>query len=292
MDYITLVSDSSSDIFPDNRISHFRVKLPKKIPLSRFDDQIGHKYISFPYKSNNIEDGNFSIYFINIRNASGALPELPQIFDTKIDSGYYNRPIDLINAMNKKIDNILNDFRERFEFSMRTMGIVFPPMPEGGWLSYNEASGHVTLRSLNEEEWALRLEFSRELFIKLGIGLESEYHTAHSPRGRRLFEQGHTSKYTVDLDIGKNSVFVYTDIIEADRIAGNSLCNLLVSVPFSGMRGKQSHFEPHIIEYHQPRFSLIDEIEIKLCGDTGEVIPFTGGKVFLTLHIKRNNIII
>ena len=99
MDYITLVSDSSSDIFPDNRISHFRVKLPKKIPLSRFDDQIGLKYISFPYKLNNIEDGNFSIYFQNIRNASGALPE---VFDTKINSGYYNRPIDLINAMNKK----------------------------------------------------------------------------------------------------------------------------------------------------------------------------------------------
>ena len=85
---------------------------------------------------------------------------------------------------------------------MRTMGIVFPPMPEGGWLLYNEASGHVTLRSLNEEEWALRLEFSRELFIKLGIGLESEYHSEHF-RGRRLFEQGHTSKYTVDLDIGE-----------------------------------------------------------------------------------------
>ena len=104
--------------------------------------------------------------------------------------------------MNKKIDNIHNEFRERFEFLMRTMGIVFPPMPEGGWLLYNEASGHVTLRSLNEEEWALRLEFSRELFIKLGIGLESEYHSEHF-RGRRLFEQGHTSKYTVDLDIGE-----------------------------------------------------------------------------------------
>ena len=110
MDYITLVSDSSSDIFPDNRISHFRVKLPKKIPLSRFDDQIGLKYISFPYKSNNIEDGNFSIYFINIRNASGALPELPQIFDTKIDSGYYNRPIDLINAINKKSTTFAMNF--------------------------------------------------------------------------------------------------------------------------------------------------------------------------------------
>ena len=88
--------------FLSDRISHFRVKLPKKIPLSRFDDQIGLKYISFAYKSNNIEDGNFSIYFQNIRNASGALPKLPEVFDTKIDSGYYNRPIDLINAMNKK----------------------------------------------------------------------------------------------------------------------------------------------------------------------------------------------
>ena len=159
---------------------------------------------------------------------------------------------------------------------MRSHGMYFPPMVEGGWLLYNEASGHVTLRSLDEDEWGLRLEFSRELFIKLGIGLESEY--CDDPRN--VFNQGDTSKYTVDLDVGKNSVFVYTDIIEADRIVGNSLCNLLAIVPFSGVSGKQSHFEPHIIEYHKPRFRLIDEIEIKLCGDTGEVIPFTSGKSF------------
>ena len=100
MEYITLVSDSSSDIFPDNRISRFRVKLPKKILLTRFDNQIGLKYISWPHKANNIEDGEFSIYFINVLEPE----DLPQyVHHTQIDPGYYARPIDLINTLNKKI---------------------------------------------------------------------------------------------------------------------------------------------------------------------------------------------
>ena len=258
--------------------------------MTRFDNQIGLKYISWPHKANNIEDGEFSIYFINVYGSEDE-QDLPQyVHHTQIDPGYYARPIDLINAMNKKIEYIREEFRERWQYEMRASGMYFPPMVEGEreWLLYNEASGCVTLCSLLDEDWGLRLEFSRELFIKLGIGLESEY----CDYPRNVFNQGDTSKYTVDLDVGKNSVFVYADIIEADRIVGNSLCNLLAIVPFSGVSGKQSHFEPHIIEYHKPRFRLIDKIEIKLCGDTGEVIPFTSGKVFLTLHIKRNNIII
>ena len=63
----------------------------------------------------------------------------------------------------------------------------------------------MTLCSLLDKDWGLRLEFSRELFIKLGIGLESEYRD-----GLNVFNQGDTSKYTVDLDVGKNLVFMPT----------------------------------------------------------------------------------
>ena len=122
MDYITLVSDSSSDIFPDNRISHFRVKLPKKIPLTRFDNQIGLKYISWPHKANNIEDGEFSIYFINVYGSENEqnLPEYT--YHTQIDPGYYARPIDLINTLNKKIEYIREEFRERWQYGNMKCG--------------------------------------------------------------------------------------------------------------------------------------------------------------------------
>ena len=61
---------------------------------------------------------------------------------------------------------------------------------------------------------------------------------------------------------------------------------LLSIVPFEGVHGTQLHYEPTNIEYCEPRFDEIDEISIQLLFDTGERIKFTGGKVYVTLHIK------
>ena len=41
--YVTLASDSSLDIFPENEIGSFRVKLPRKIYLDRKRHQVGMK---------------------------------------------------------------------------------------------------------------------------------------------------------------------------------------------------------------------------------------------------------
>ena len=61
--YVTLASDSSLDFFPDNEISRFRVKLPRKLYLDRKRHQLGMKYLSYPMKSHNVHDGTVSILF-------------------------------------------------------------------------------------------------------------------------------------------------------------------------------------------------------------------------------------
>ena len=86
-EYLTLTSDASLDVFADNKIGQFRVKLPKKIYLDRSRHQIGLKYISFPHKTYNIEDGTFSV-IVHKLDLDDTI--WPIQFNTKIPSGYYN----------------------------------------------------------------------------------------------------------------------------------------------------------------------------------------------------------
>ena len=97
--HITLASDSSHDIFPDNKIGSFRVKLPRKIFVDRKRHQIGLKYISFPQKSHNVEDGTISIVFYD---DTDNWAEPPIQFDIQIETGHYKGPKDIIQALDLK----------------------------------------------------------------------------------------------------------------------------------------------------------------------------------------------
>ena len=109
MDYITLTSDSSMDIFPDNTIGQFRVKLPKKISLDRRRHQIGLKYISFPHKTQNIKDGEIHVKFY-----SSGREGWPLTFKTHVPSGYYKGPVSLVNAINTAMKYIPKLQRRRY----------------------------------------------------------------------------------------------------------------------------------------------------------------------------------
>ena len=64
------------------------------------------------------------------------------------------------------------------------------------------------------------------------------------------------------------------------------MTSLLAIAPWAGQHNGQTFFEPKITEYCALRYDVIDEINVQLVGDTGEILDFVSGKVFLTLHIK------
>ena len=276
--YITLASDSSSEIFPHNRIGSFRVKLPRKIALDRKRHQIGLKYISFPLKSHNIEDGQISIVFFDLID----LMNHPIQFDTAIETGYYKGPDDLVAAINEALMNIPH-----------ISPVIYEPIAkknvrlDQGFLSfeYNRHTEKLHITSQDTDHYKIAIRLSKELFVKLGLGLDEDLKSIDG-KCCNFFDVPRTGTHIVDLSVGYNSIFVYTDIIEADRAVGHRLVPLLCIVPTTGLHGQQCYFEPRYIEYCKPRFDVIDEILIELTGDTGQVIKFTSGKIYLTLHIK------
>ena len=288
MEYITLISDASADIFPANKIGEFRVKLAKKITIDRERHQIGLKYISWPHKTLNVVDGEFYVDLYAIGGRAG----WPKSFNGKIHPGWYDTPPKLAAALNAALNEIpshhVGKYREIKDegFRLDQSHLFF---------NYDDTDEKMTLRMrrqyiLSEDTWLrVCVRLSKELYVKLGYGLSSDYDRNPSidaavdgvPGGNPT-----PPRYAVDLDLGQTSLFVYTDIIEADRIAGDQLVNLLSLVPAIGQHNTQQSYEPRIVEYCTPRFNEFDEVSISIRGDTGKPVVFSSGKVYITLHIK------
>lgn len=263
--YISLLSDASIDLFPDNRIGSFTCKLPHPVAVDRNKQEIGLSYISWPHKLANVEDGLF-----RIRISKHPEEEFPQETVTrKITSGYYADVGKLIAAINTKIKS--TKFRAK-HYQHPSTG---PPCE----FRYDETTEKVTFHA-DEENNDLRykINLSWELFIKLGYGLNRD--------GNSWVKNGDQTPHTSDLDSGQNSVLVYTDCIEQNRLFANSIGPLLRLVPFSGEHGKQMHFEPQRVEYCQLRTDTLSEIKIQIRDDRGQIFRFLSGKVSVTLHIR------
>ena len=165
--YITLASDSSQTIFPQNQIGSFRVKLPRKISLDRQRHQLGLKFLSYPLKTNNVENGKISISFVDATNWGN-----PSIqFDTEIEKGYYRNPNDLVATLNDELKRIPVKFAEKYR-----------PIAENGIhmelgavnVAYSEHTERLSIWMLENEHYIVSLRMSKELFLKLGLGLEED----------------------------------------------------------------------------------------------------------------------
>ena len=165
--YITLASDSSPDIFPGNAIGSFRVKLPRKIYLDRKRHQVGMKYISYPLKSHNVDNGKMSIIFFSETN----LGEQPIQFDTEIEAGYYKGPYEVATALNRALALIPDQFVEKY----RPIAENRIRLDDGTVnFEYNPRTELITVHAPAVPDYTISMVLSKELYVKLGIGLEEE----------------------------------------------------------------------------------------------------------------------
>ena len=193
-------------------------------------------------------------------------------YNRSIPTGYYGSPQDVVDELNAGIDKAIARAARNDNFAHLTLeqGFVF--------FHYDRTTDIVTCGSRENAPCRVRINLSSELFVKLGFGLSHDRVTSVSPPDR--------ASHTADLDLGKNAIFVYSDILELNRLVGNKMLPLLAIVPYRGEHGKIMSHEPYSVEYCDPRYDSFDEIKIDLVGDTGEVLKFLSGKVFVTLHIK------
>lgn len=108
--FITLVSNGSMNVFPENKTSSFTVLLPEKISL-KGEWMVGVAELHYNYNFFNVNEQDNKIRVVaDVRGNN--TNEVNQITDDKIHqlqvvSGYYNSVTDLIEAVNQQLSPYL-----------------------------------------------------------------------------------------------------------------------------------------------------------------------------------------
>ena len=98
--YLTLPSNASLDVFPDNKTTSYRVKLPQSIDLEG-NWEVGLYSVSYPNTWYTLQKGSDTHIFY--ADKSG-------VFQQAItDYGYYQSMQDLVKAVNKALARNVND---------------------------------------------------------------------------------------------------------------------------------------------------------------------------------------
>ena len=82
--YLTLPSNASMKVHPDNTLAHYITDLHQGISVS-CEWECGLAEIQYPHTWYNVPEGD-SWYYLNERNPMGLTPS------TKIEAGYYHSP--------------------------------------------------------------------------------------------------------------------------------------------------------------------------------------------------------
>jgi hypothetical protein len=89
------------------------------------------------------------------------------------------------------------------------------------------------------------------------------------------------------LERGFNTIYVYSDVIKY-QIVGDIQAPLIGTVPVQGKRGEQVYWSFSPAYYIPINKTAISTIELRLCNETGDLVPFDeGSDVLCKMHFRR-----
>lgn len=95
-----------------------------------------------------------------------------------------------------------------------------------------------------------------------------------------------TAPFVMNLEAGLTSLYVYSDVIEA-QIVGDSMVPLLRIINLEGKDGdiiSKTFQDP---PFYPISRKTIDRIQVNIMDDTGRKVPFESGKVIVQLHFRQ-----
>ena len=108
--YLTLPSNSSLNIFPDNKTTSYRIKLPQIINLNS-NWEVGLYTISYPNTWYTLQNNDSHIYY----SKDGFLFEM-----AIVDYGYYETTNDLVKSVNAALKKETKNDNIRLTYNVRT----------------------------------------------------------------------------------------------------------------------------------------------------------------------------
>ena len=252
--YVSISSDDSSDLFPENTNSKFKVKLDTPIN----SDHVGLAEINFITSTTNVNTTSICLT-VNEKTDDGGMEGTS--LTLSLEAGFYKTLDDLITAANKvvaKFTTLFPHLKPKFKLDKDYGRIMFGPI---GKLDNFYTSCHDDVYRLIPDAFGFwPANFNRAL-----VKGEDKYVVAGNPPSltSHIFSQ-----------------FIYTNIIK-DTFIGDVQAKLLRTVPVKNDQPINLEFKT--IYYQPVEVNYIQIIEIDIRDDTGKEIDFKEA-VTLTLH--------
>ena len=120
--YLTIPSNASMKMYPDNTLAHYITDLPRRIDLSG-EWECGLAEIQYPHKWYNI--GVYDTWFFLNETIAMGLTQ-----SAKISAGYYKSPMTLMTHINKGLNSMATDkVQAKLSYSTITQKIMLHMTP-------------------------------------------------------------------------------------------------------------------------------------------------------------------
>ena len=273
--YLTLLSDSSLNMFADNKQSEFTVRLDRPIHIEEERWEVALVEISTPSEVLNITEENnfFFLTFLDQRilNRIG-IENITEMcsnhiacdkYKLSIPTGNYVSPEYLAEEMQSSIDNFEKGFLKQANAHIS--------------VTFDAVSQHMKIAAQDEKQ--VRLLFPKQLGQILGL----DPTMIEKPIGN----EQHIFKFNVDLHHSFRSLFIYSDIADFTFV-GDVIAPILRVVLFNPVTELDNvHKEFKNLHYVPVSKSVIDQVHISIKTETGSNVPFVTGKTIIKLRLRR-----
>ena len=250
------------DVFPDNTLSDYTVKLDPPLNLNG-NYEVGLCEITYPRSWLNVKQDEMYISMA----LTGEGGKLDGHNFVSLPEGHYDSVDNLIAVLNELIP-------QKFVHSRPP---PFGKIPKEVWRNmfyYKVQVGKVQLTLPPK----VRIHMSKPLAHVLGF--KNQIHEG----GQHVF-----ADHVANINQNLGTLYVYISIIE-DRRVGDTLAPLLRLVPLNNPRGSASFQSFHNIQFAPLKYTSFDRVTVVIRNGRGEKVAFEGGEVILTLQVQRQTL--
>ena len=277
---ITLPSDFTSELHPNNIISNFKTEF--KVPFNLSNNyECGLVEIIYPTTICNIP------FDMNIVLRTER-PGLDIILDkVTLKSGNYLNENEIFTEISNKMNTVtklsIEENIKKFLYLEKDKVDIEIDMPifqiNNKYISREDGKITISINGRVKNDIPIYWKFDEYLHLLLG------------------FQENETSrvknaKYPIDIFGNISELYIYTNIIR-ESFVGNKKAQLLRVIPVDKPTDKKIIINKSIsfnpILFYPLRSTTFDLIEIQIRDSTGNLIKFESGKVIITLMFKEIN---